>query len=82
MGDNNIIGGSRLVGSGPTGQGNVISGNQYDGIILASRDNLVLGNIIGLDATGTQAMGNLVGIGIAGAKQHHRQPGRGTEQHH
>jgi len=67
MGDNNIIGGSRLVGSGPTGQGNVISGNRDDGIILASGGNLVLGNIIGLDATGTQAMGNGVGIGIAGA---------------
>lgn len=67
MGDNNIIGGSRLVGSGPTGQGNVISGNRDDGIILGSGGNLVLGNIIGLDATGTQASGNGVGIGIDGS---------------
>jgi len=66
MGDHNMIGGSRLVGAGPIGQGNVISGNRDDGIILVSDGNLALGNIIGLDVTGTQAMGNGVGIGVAG----------------
>ena len=60
MGDNNVIGGSRLVGDGPTGQGNVVSGNWQDGILLqlGAEGNIVLGNIVGLDATGTQAFPN------------------------
>jgi uncharacterized repeat protein (TIGR01451 family) len=66
IGNNNIIGGSRLVGSGPTGQGNVLSDNLL-GLTISDQGNQVLGNIIGLDATGTQAMGNEVGIGISGS---------------
>jgi len=64
-GNHNIIGGSRLIGSGPTGQGNVLSASRL-GIAIADQGNQVLGNIIGLDDTGTQAMGNEVGIGISG----------------
>ena len=46
---------------GPTpGAGNVISGNIGDGVRITtgSTDNLVQGNIIGLDATGAKYLGN------------------------
>ncbi len=66
-GNHNVIGGSRLVGSGPTGQGNVVSGNNGQaGISIqdGAEGNMVLGNIVGLDSTGTQAYPNQ-GIGIS-----------------
>ncbi|HQN44224.1 MAG TPA: NosD domain-containing protein, partial [Anaerolineaceae bacterium] len=66
IGNNNIIGGSRLIGSGPTGQGNVLSANLL-GLAISDQGNQILGNIIGLDASGTEAMANEVGIGISGA---------------
>ncbi len=62
-GSDNVIGGDRTVGRGPVGQGNVISGNRNAGIMIsgdggtASR-NVVIGNFIGIDASGTKAMGN------------------------
>jgi hypothetical protein len=60
LGHNNLIGGSRLVGSAPTGQGNVVSGNNGDGvaIYLGAHGNIVLGNLVGLNAAGTQANPN------------------------
>ena len=60
LGHNNLIGGSRLVGSGPIGQGNVVSGSRQDGIVinLGAHGNLVIGNVIGLNAAGTQANPN------------------------
>jgi CSLREA domain-containing protein len=52
-GDNNIIGGSA------TGEGNVISGNDLDGILFAAAmGNTVQGNLIGTDITGTADVGN------------------------
>ena len=55
---NNTIG-----GSGP-GQANVISGNTGDGIHLASgQQNTIQGNLIGVAADGTSALGN-GGFGI------------------
>jgi len=64
LGSDNVIGGDRSVGRGPVGQGNVISGNGSAGIMIsgdnggtASR-NVVVGNLIGTDASGTKAMGN------------------------
>jgi hypothetical protein len=61
MGKNNIVGGDRAKGAGPTGQGNLISGNRDFGIFVAGPDasgNLIAGNLIGTDATGTRAWGN------------------------
>jgi hypothetical protein len=47
-----------------SGAGNLISGNQGDGLLIsgAGGGNLVVGNLIGTDATGTVALGNLNGI--------------------
>ena len=56
--------GATIGGSTP-GAGNVISGNSNDGIIIERSDDAVIrGNIIGLDAIGTAALGN-GGYGIA-----------------
>ena len=67
-GSNNLIGGSRLVGNGPIGQGNRLSENLLAMIVSGVgseppvHDNQILGNIVGLDATGTQPAGNTAGI--------------------
>ncbi len=54
----NTIGGATATAG--TGAGNVISGNTSSGITLeaGAAGNIVLGNIIGLDLTGTVAVGN------------------------
>jgi hypothetical protein len=57
---NNTIG-------GPSGVGNVISGNQVEGVALGGNDNLVQGNFVGTDASGTCSLGNYVGIVISGS---------------
>ena len=49
------------IGGGVPGAGNVISGNAVDGVVISgvgSTDNVVQGNFIGTDATGTAAKGN------------------------
>lgn len=53
-GDNNRIGGTTL------GQGNLISGNDLDGvrILVSGTGNVLLGNRIGTDAAGTSDLGN------------------------
>jgi titin len=57
---NNVIGGTM------PGAGNVISGNNWAGIVIEkdSQANQVQGNLIGTDKTGTQALGN----GAAGVR--------------
>src|SRR5262249_19390772 len=53
---------NNTVGGAVAGAGNVISGNQRDGVSIygnGTSGNLVAANTIGLDATGTFALGNL-----------------------
>ena len=63
----NTIGGTAF------GAGNVISGNSGNGIYLnglSASNNVLQGNLIGTDATGTNALGNVnSGINISGAPQ-------------
>lgn len=57
-GGGNVIGGDRSRGSGPTGQGNVISRNRKFGIHVGSPNgNRIVGNFVGTDATGRVALG-------------------------
>ena len=58
----NQIGGDRLVGTGPSGQGNVFNGNTNGIRILYASHNTVTGNMIGTDARGAIASGNKWGI--------------------
>ena len=64
---NNQIGGDRSRGSGPTGEGNVISLNGRFGVSIeafGADGNIVSGNLIGTDNNGTAAAGNSTGIVI------------------
>ncbi len=54
--------GGNTIGGTPDGARNIISGNQQDGIAIAGADatgNVVQGNSIGTDASGTAALGNV-----------------------
>src|SRR5262249_25719296 len=55
------------IGGTTPGAGNVISGNGRSGIELYgyASDNLIAGNLIGTDLTGTVALGNGDGISIS-----------------
>jgi hypothetical protein len=66
--DFNIIGGDNTIGKGPTGEGNVISANGNDGgLHISGSGNIVQGNFIGTDATGTKSIANAhAGIQLAG----------------
>ena len=53
-----------IIGGTAAGAGNLISGNLRDGLSIYGIDCLVEGNFIGVDATGTGALGNQ-GDGVA-----------------
>jgi titin len=53
------------VGGTAAGAGNVIAANGADGIATMSGGNVVQGNFIGTDSTGTRALGNARGLYIS-----------------
>jgi titin len=59
-----VLGGSsNIIGGTTAGSGNVISGNGRHGVSLHDAQNVVQGNYIGTDVTGTIALGNS-GVGV------------------
>jgi hypothetical protein len=66
-------GSSTLIGGQTVGAGNLISANQGSGVVLAGpgHGNLVQGNFIGTDDSGTAALGNAGdGVHISGSNNH------------
>jgi hypothetical protein len=61
--DHNTIGGDRDIGSGPIGQGNLLSSNSNGVGLINASNNTITGNLIGTDITGVENMGNQV-LGI------------------
>ena len=57
----NTVGGTVL------GSANVVSGSMKTGVSLSGDSNLVVGNLIGTDLTGTKAVGNFAGVHIDGS---------------
>jgi hypothetical protein len=53
-----VAGPNNTVGGTAPGAGNLISGNQNSGVFVANTGTLVEGNLIGTDATASQALGN------------------------
>jgi parallel beta-helix repeat protein len=65
--DGNFLG-TDSDGAGDTAEGNLISGNHQTALHVDSNDNLIAGNIIGLNAAGAAALNNLEeGIVVSGA---------------
>ena len=70
----NVLAGVRInlaegntIGGTEAGAGNVISGNDTEGVEITAHGNLVQGNLIGTDVNGTADLGNaLNGVRIAG----------------
>jgi uncharacterized repeat protein (TIGR03803 family) len=61
--------GQNLIGGANAGEGNVISASSNDGVLLeglGSSGNIIAGNLVGTDATGTSALPNYIGVSIYG----------------
>lgn len=55
----NLIGGDRTAGEGPSAEGNVVSRNGlWSGLRVTGSNNIIQGNLIGADVTGNTAIGN------------------------
>ncbi len=71
---NNTIGGDRTVGAGPTGEGNVISGNGRHGIRIrgsGTMSDTIIGNCISTDVSGMVAISNAeIGVRIDDGAQY------------
>jgi titin len=65
QGDFNQIGGNRLTGSAPTGQGNLLSQNALNGVIIWGKKNVVIGNLVGTDVTGSRSLPNQYGVFVS-----------------
>jgi hypothetical protein len=62
---------SNTIGGTAAGTGNIISGNLGDGVLIdtGANSNIVAGNLIGTDATGTKALGNGInGVDVLGSQ--------------
>jgi uncharacterized protein (TIGR02145 family) len=57
-------GNENLIGGATPGEGNVISDNKVAGISIKSNTNKILGNYLGTDYSGSDQIGNLVGIRV------------------
>ena len=81
-----IFASANTIGGTAAGAGNVISGNGFTGVFLLGPDteeNVILGNFIGTDLTGTSAVGNFdSGVAIHSATQQHHWWHRGRFQEH
>ena len=64
--DSASSGGHHVIGGPNPGEGNIISGNSNNGIILNSAHNRVQGNLIGTNAAGTAALPNAEGLILGG----------------
>jgi hypothetical protein len=60
-----VVGTNAIIGGKEPGAGNVISGNLGTGISVGTH-SVIQGNLIGVDATGTRALGNDMGIELGG----------------
>src|SRR5262249_22736089 len=56
-----VSGANNTIGGTAAGAGNLLSGNTLDGVFVigsSARNNVIQGNFIGTDVTGTQPLGN------------------------
>ena len=74
-----VFSAGNTIGGAAPGAGNVLSGNRWGVTIEASgTDNAILGNLIGLDASGASALGNDHGVYVRGPGNTIGAPGAGN----